>query len=227
MKRFKLVGLACMAILALTVMASASASANLPLILPEARPVKFNVKSGAGEFLQVGAAFSNVKCKKDTGSGELTEAKLGTFKVKFEECSSPIAGTCTALKAGEAAGTIEVTGKFHTWYVLDPANTKVAGLVFLIDPVHFTCGIALAKVEGCVAGSITPVSKKVPTTEHYTVTIAQKEKDVQLITKVFNDTGTEEITCELKSAENEKAAAQGIEVTTEEVTGTVETELMA
>jgi hypothetical protein len=220
MKRFTpvvlVIAMACVALAA-----TASSALALPTFLPGSG--NLTIKSGEGKLV---AGSNTVVCKSDTGSGKLTSETLGTFTVLFENCKSTgfIEGTCTGL-SDTIAGHITVSGTFHLRYI-KKTEPKSVGILFLIPEVHFSCeafGIKLlALVRGTLVCPITPINKTVKTTEHYTVKCEKPNP-----TKVFNEAGTAEESAGLESSFNGGAFEKGEEVTTEEVSDSVESKIDA
>jgi hypothetical protein len=236
MQRFRILGLAFLALLVLGSIVSATAASAATLeMLPEAseaNPIKFDkVKSGAGA-LQIKGKAEIIKCASDTGTAEATSKRLGTFDILFEKC---LVSTgfglflCTGLEDKENSSSILVKGTFHLRRLTK--DLKHILVSFLPKEVHFTCvGIIsiLFRVRGCVLGLITPVGKK---TKTYTITLAQKE-GVNEFTEVLNDAETATEKCILEASENTGAFTQAGEETTEEVSQAlqggkeIETEIM-
>ncbi len=153
MNRIRIIGLALVAVFAISAVAVASASAALPEFRQcqkvaiaktgewnnnicteknatkegefEKLPIKNNIKftSTSGESV-LKAGFGSVKCKKDKDSGETVSPTHITVTVTFEECKDSLARTCTT--AGQAAGVIK-TFLLKGWliYLNPPTNTTV------------------------------------------------------------------------------------------------------
>ena len=219
MKTLKPISLiVAVALVALT--ATASSALALPTFLPGSGTL--TVKSGEGELI---AGSNTVKCSKDKGSGSITSETLGTFKVTFEGCKSTgfISGTCTGL-SDATAGNITVEGTFHLRY--HTKEPKSVAILFLPKELHFSCeafGIKLlVLVRGTLACLITPINKTVKTSEHYTVKCEKPN-----LTKVFNEAGTAEESVGLESSFNGGAFEKAEEITTEEVSDSVESKIDA
>jgi hypothetical protein len=159
MSRFKAIGAGLMAILALSAFAVAMASAAEPTkMLPAGPGITFTSKSGEGVLLTVGG--SEVKCKKDAGTGTIDTTNLGNFHTEFKECKAKVSifeGPCSG--EGDSEGIILLLGTFHFW-LATLTNKLVAALVFLIREFHFTCVVAgvkeLVLVKGCAAALAEP-----------------------------------------------------------------------
>jgi len=72
-------------------------------------------------------------------------------------------------------------------------------------------------VTGCAAGEITPVNKSVASGEHYTVSMTKAATTRNEITKIENETGTGEETCQLKAKEGSGAYEEAAEAMQDEV----------
>ncbi len=163
MRRFKWLGVACAAIFVLAAMVTASASA---FVLPEVSAevgTKWTTEGTAPKFETL--AGNKVECEKVTGEGTVETGKtLGPFHVTFSgKCKGTISGIsapCTGL--GDATETILTLGKWHTVVDTKPKAALGAAILLLLEPVHFTCSIALIEVKGQVLCLITePLSPNV------------------------------------------------------------------
>ena len=148
MRQVKLLGLALMAILSLSIAATSAASALTLEGLPA--KLKFSFASTAGEKTQlVTLGGKNILCESVSGSGEFLSMRLGDVEFKFIKCKDDLLGTtCTGLS--DTAGNITVKGEFHLRHLLSP-NEAFVTLVILVSGVHFSCLGILFTVNGCVA----------------------------------------------------------------------------
>jgi hypothetical protein len=189
MQRLKLLVLAAMAVLSLSALVAASASAVTPAaILPETEAVTFTGTSGPGTLTALGGVLK-VECASDTSKGSLAAgAKLGPFEIDFKTCKDALSGSvCTGL--GEASGIILVSGEAHL--VVDVDSPALgAGMLFLVNLVHFTCGIVLTEVKGEVLCLIKPVATKGTHFEIVCEETAAGSGDPKE-TKYWNEAGTE------------------------------------
>lgn len=159
MQRLKVLVLASMAVLALSAIASATASAEkipAPTLLtePAGSAVTWTGESGLGKLTTLNGNV--IECNKDKSNGSFAaNAKLGPFTIDFEECKEPGTGfKCTGL--GEATGVILVTGEAHL--AVDTETPALgAGILFLLNTVHFSCFV-LIEVTGKVLCLIKPVN---------------------------------------------------------------------
>jgi hypothetical protein len=153
MRRLKLLGVACAAVLVLVALASASASA---FVLPEVLGVEataFTTLSDAPNPMIGALSGTLIECEKWHGTGTVEASKtLGLFHITLlGKCKGTIAGIvapCTGL--GDAAETILVLGKWHTVVDTKVGEALGAAILLLLEPVHFTCSIALVEVKGSV-----------------------------------------------------------------------------
>ncbi len=220
MQRIKLLGVAFMAVIALSAITAAMAQAENTKMLPEpteAAPVTFTGSSGAGTLETTGK--ETIKCTKDSSTGSAYSANLGTFVVSFEKCTAKSGlATCTGLNVS-TKGTIETKGTFHYWLALR-GSTLVDAIVFLPTETHFECEALSIKelilVKGCVAGEMTSGESL---TSVVTIKLAQSSAGINEITKVLPQESTEEIECKLTSKIAEKAAEQSSLVTLESILG--------
>ena len=217
MQRFRIIGMAILAIFAIGAVAAATASAEELRLLPlgtTANPVKFNVSSAGGEL---GSEVAKITCVKDKGTGETTSARLGKFRVTFEECKNVASGAaCRGLS--DLPGNITAEGEFHLRRLLGTeAEQKHIVVFFLLKEVHFSCSIVLVKVTGCVAGLIEPINKLA---KELTIKLTVSGGK-QVILEADTDgelTGMEKCG-PLQVSVNEAAPANGTESTTETMSG--------
>jgi hypothetical protein len=160
--RRKLFGLAAIAVLAITVMATAVAAAEETKILPEPTAVNELITNGtAGKFRIITLGGKEVKCEGAGGAARFSSFNLGIFHIIFIKCTGALGSTCTS--EGEPAGRVAVLGTVHFWLaLLLKSGSLVAALVYLMPPFHFTCeavGVKqLVLVLGCAAAHAEPVN---------------------------------------------------------------------
>lgn len=203
MRRLGWFGLVFVVVCASASVASASATATLPSLLPEAtgaNPVGFTSSSEASSFESGIGAFTSTKSK---GNGTGFSLKLGALLWLLEDVSNELDEGCTGLASGQKAGDIEVTGTFHVRDAKETVGvslTLVVAIIFLILPVHFSCGDTSMIETGCLAGLLlygAPKSKEV-TIDFEKV----KGKNDNKIIFVLTEGNEREEACELKSSEN-------------------------
>ena len=223
-----MLGLALAAMLTLSGLATASASAVEAEFTPFPNVIK-EIKGGAGEL--TGGPLP-LACKKGKGGeaggkgGTFKTAKTGHFDLLFEECTT--GGGLIKCKSldGSIAASILTKGTFEAVYVLKEGTNadEDPALVFQLEPVHMECSTLLAKIEGSVCGLITPVNVK---TKTFTVTI-EGNKAKETYSKVKGAT-TGLLKCQLFEEEDGKPESkkQAFEKTTEEVVVELEGELKA
>src|ERR1700685_2129253 len=112
----KLLTTVTIAILALTSLLAATASAEsnpkLPNILPGGtaeEPILAVSTSGKSTFGF--SALESITSQKSVGTLDGTSTKLGTFSVLFSEFTDILGEPCTGT--GDAVGTVAVAGTFH------------------------------------------------------------------------------------------------------------------
>jgi hypothetical protein len=209
MKRLKLLGLALVAMFALTA-ASASVAGALELtVLPTpsaASPLLYTFKSTAGTTTKlVTLAGKEVKCTSVTGVGDLTSSQLGTVEFKFAGCTGPLGVKCTGLEAGDKEGEILFKAETHLRHLLINNLPSDVHLVILVGHVHFTCFGVLFLVLGCVASDDLKTSPTGGTIiekllNSVYVNFLETGGD-PLVTSIDNEASTAMETCELKTKE--------------------------
>jgi hypothetical protein len=218
MRRFKLLGLALMAVFIAAVAVASTASAALPKILPETGAARNWTGGSDGTVIELLAA-NIVKCAEAPATGTQEANKpLGTFHIEFKNCTTEKGAVkCTGL--GDAAGVILTLGTWHS--VFDNLTTLSAALLFLLEKVHFSCSaLVLVLVSGeLVCLWLEPTSKKATHLFHCVQTATGGQEDKHY----FNEAGTEVLaglTCSTNEAAKEEACfelALGTQTFTEEV----------
>jgi hypothetical protein len=149
----KLLGVAIIATIALSAIASATASAALPEFLPGAAGTKFTGTGGPSTLAT--EKKGTFECKSDTASGELTtEKKLAIQTDDFKECK--VLGIFGAHSLEDTEGIILVKSKLHLCYI-NKAKKEV-GLLTELTPVHVEIAGKLLVVKGDQVAQITPVN---------------------------------------------------------------------
>jgi hypothetical protein len=153
MKLFRLRGVLLLAVFVAALALSAVAAADeTPLNLPFTAGEKFSGKSeGEPEFVSSNGTVicKEAKAVEAESAYESNLPPLGKFKIDFTGCTDKtVKEPCTGL--GEASGTILVGGTFHLVWDEEGATFELTvGTLFLVNTVHFICGIAvLFTVEG-------------------------------------------------------------------------------
>jgi hypothetical protein len=149
MKRIRLLGLALVALMALSsaIAATASAELALPQLLAQPANSKFTGKS-TGTVKLEDEKGNIVECEKATGEGTQETDTLGKFHITFEKCKSPVLGECKTV-SDKKAGIILSEGVFH--FVLDILGEPEESVAILFLPVEteFECSLfAKNKVRG-------------------------------------------------------------------------------
>jgi hypothetical protein len=197
MKSIKLFSLAIMAMFAVTGALAASASAEeLPNVLPggSVNPVTAATSSGEAEF---GNGLVKVTATSSTGSQTGNATKLGSFTTTFSGAKDILGRKCTGL--GETTeGVIKVTGTFHIRDFKEK-GTLLTASIQLLNEVHFSCGTLLERVQGCVAGALTPENVKAAA---LTLTLAKNGSlNDNLIITVLRENNSGEEACQLLAAD--------------------------
>jgi len=220
MQRLKVIGLALVAVLAITAVASATASAAKPEFVFTGTEKGFTGKQVGEGFLET-TGGTQVKCTAGTSSGEIEGAsgsnKVTKTVVTFTGCTS---SGFECHSPGQASGVIQTKElKGQLGYISSPEKTVGLDL----EPkegeffVEFTClGFLTSKVKGQVIGKLTPVNKEVKTTEHFTLTYKQT-KGVQELTELEIE-GVKDTGDILKSSLNGNPEEQSGEQSTQELT---------
>jgi hypothetical protein len=205
MQKIKLLGAAIIAVVALSAIASATASAALPEFLPGNAGEKFTGTSPSGT-LEINA-LEKITCSSDAVAGENvgTTKKEASATVTFKGCSA--FGIAGAKSLGEAEGTIVAKVKLKLCYI-NAAKKEVGVLTKVASPVHIEVGGKLVVVEGDQVGKITPVNTKTKTYKLSYEESGGKPKPE----------GCEGEKEHLTSAVNEGAAKESGEATTETTT---------
>lgn len=206
MRKVKMVGYSVLALLAISVVASASASAALPEFTPV--PNAFTAKSGKATLQQKGGATVTCKTSETTAKAknEVKTEKTGVYDILFLGCET-LGKVCTGL-TDTVAGSILSIGTFSISYLSKAAKT--VGIKLETGEVHFECGAgaALLTVKGCALGSLEKVNTK---TKTLTLNLTQKEGANELI---LDEAKTE---CKLLSQNEAKGFLQSGEGAVEAV----------
>jgi hypothetical protein len=149
MKRIRIVGLTLVAVLALSAIAASAAMAAAPEF--SKTKVKFTT-TGTEAVLGGGATIT---CKKVAGSGEITSTTALSATVTFEGCKGEVlGGKCPETIKSELVGTLGTVAAAEA--------TSEVGLLFKAKSgafSEFKCGSLTIKVEGTIAGEVTPTKK--------------------------------------------------------------------
>jgi hypothetical protein len=218
MKRFKVVGLALVAALAVVALTVAAASAAMTL--PEfTTQTSFKGTSGTGVLTSGGISIT---CKKDTSSGAMEASKkLGTFAIDFEKCTT-VGGLIKCNSLADASETILTPGSWHL-VLITRGGVDTRMLWFLPAPLHIECGSTLTLVTGTLLGSI-KATGTTKTEFEIGVNVVSKNQE---FTEFENDEGGIVKPATLKSAVNEGTAEPATEESKEnKITTAAKTELI-
>jgi hypothetical protein len=113
------------------------------------------------------------------------------------------------MRMDTAGGSsILLLGTFHLRY-REPAHNQ-AVIAYLLKPVHFTCvngtTEVLLEVTGCLAGKIGPTNMAIKLPQYFVTTLAATGVENE-ITKIENEAGNTEETCQLSAKEGTGAAS--------------------
>jgi hypothetical protein len=211
---------ALMAALAVSVVASASASAALP----EFSPARGLTGTGGSSLFQTEGFAIVPQCQSEASKGTITGPKSGTLEVELKGCNTGSGfNSVKCSTTGQAAGVVLFSATIEPVYITK--EPKVVGL--LVNVAEFTahCGISPVAVRGSYLGSITPINKKVKTTEHFTVT-AKETAGKNEYTGYENSSGEHKSTSLKESIEGGPFVQAGYQ-STEQLTPSVEMELKA
>jgi hypothetical protein len=209
MKRFRLLGLALLAVFSLGALIAASASAELPLLLgAKAFPQTWTgANDGAEKQTLETLKGEKIECNTTKASGTQETDTLGKYNLTFLECKT-ITGKCET--DGQPEGTIVTEGEYH--YVddfLGTAATLGVAVLFLAS-AHFLCPLALILVTGNVLCLILePLVSMVTHLIHCTTLAALK--GMPLDNDWWNDVGVLQ-TAKLESNKNEGAFEEASEL---------------
>jgi hypothetical protein len=216
MRTVKMFSTVILAVVALSAIASATASAALPEFNPGSTGTKFTGTSGAGT-LSTAAKATLIECTSDEVKGELTGAKKqGTAKIDFKGCKSfGIVGT---KSLGDAEGVILVEALLELCYI-NKANKEVGVLTEVPSskPVHVEVAGKLLIILGDAVGVLKAAAVE-PTTK-YTITYKQKggkqepagcEGKTENLLVQENETGAFENAGEATTENTEFAIAQSL-----------------
>jgi hypothetical protein len=192
-----------MAVFVAAVAVASTASAALPKVLPETGVAR--EWTGKSEGVVELKGPTSVECTEAPATGTQEANKpLGLFHIEFKNCSS-IGVKCTGL--GDATGTILTLGTWHS--VFDLLTTLTAGLVFLIEKVHFNCSaLVLVLVSGeLVCLWLKAEESNVTHSFHCKATSSTVQEDE----KYFNEAGTEvktKLSCSVNEAAKEEPCTE-------------------
>jgi hypothetical protein len=172
MRQVKLLGLALLALFALSAVASSVAAAN-PTILPtptEKEPLTFTSKTKAGSVNQLVSTSGKIlTCEKGEAKGEFTSADHGKVIAKAEGCKED--ASKAKCKSGATAGVVEGEGLIELVDVLPNSVLELGiwGESFALggeakkEDLKLTCGVLSITVLGSAIGLVDGVKTLVKT----------------------------------------------------------------
>jgi hypothetical protein len=211
MRRLNLLGVALVAMLALSAFVTTAAFAILPEHLPKGTWTGNN--DGKGVPTLEASSGTKVECEKAKGSGADVTDTLGTFTIDFEGCKTPNFFNAKCNTTGDGAGIILSTGEYH--FVYDTLSPLGIAVLFLANETTFECSSFLkTKVKGhLVCLILEPLVSMVTHLFH-----CEQEKGKQKETKYWNDEGKEvnkaELLCSLNGGAFEVCAELALGNTT-------------
>jgi len=216
MKHVRNMVVAFAALLALSAVVTATASAAKPEFLPLKAGEKYKGESKVTSKLAT-EKKGTIECTKNKESGETTgtTGKTGVLTVDFEGCT--VFGIANAHSLGDASNIILVHGTTTLCYI-NAANKEV-GIVIHPEPVHIEVAGKLVEVKGSVIGHLTPINSS--KTGPYKAAFTQSGGK-QTVTKC--EGGATET---LLTAENEGTFENSAEEATDEFSFEKAVELMA
>jgi len=158
MQRLKLLGLALVAIFALSALVSATSFGAIEILNKNKVKVEnteFSGHSNKETVFTVLEFFGKTKCPEVLIEAHLLSAQLGDFHLHWHKCTTNLGGTCTGL--GDEEGLILALGTFHLVYDKLLAEGPLgAGILFLLEHVHYVCegGLIIGKKLVLVLGEV-------------------------------------------------------------------------
>jgi hypothetical protein len=227
MKRFRILGIALLAVFAVGVVAAANASAEV-VVLPGASQ-NFTGAGGSATLETAGGVV--VVCETDTNEGTIEASKpLGTFHIHFLKCKIKALGVtapCASLDHKVSEEAILMLGTYHL--VFDHLGMTLSedgvGVLFLLEHLHFTCETGIIKILVLMLGELLCLIKPVNTKAAHFEIVCNETAGDPSETVYWNEAGTEVKmgTEALKAALNEgKEEGAGLRTT---MTETPENEL--
>lgn len=165
MRSIRLAGLVLVAVLAVSLVASSTASAAGPLFVTSGKPTF--TAPGKHLLILTTATTDFVECAQYSWSGEVSSATLeGNIHIHFLECTgkNTSGGECPAMSPGAPLENLIITRTLHGVLGLalpKPASGSDAGLLLLPNqqPILTLLGSCILEtaLEGSVAGLVEPV----------------------------------------------------------------------
>lgn len=213
MQRLKLLGVALMAVFALSAIASvATASAN-PTILPEPTEKAPLLYSFLGieksvPVLEGTKEGSEIKCTVILGKGDFTSGESGPVDIDFEGCTATKGGaSCTT--AGDAKGTI-LAKATATLVDFKVGGVLELGILFTNVKLTVPCGALTIEIQGSAIGKVDNVKNNVKTKA--ALVLVHQTKGEQAITTCE----LLEAVCKGKTFKLESNVGKGFELAGEE-----------
>jgi hypothetical protein len=207
MQRFKLLGLALVAVFASAAALSTSAFSALPQNLPEVAFERTWTGASDGEGTDAEpkllSGASEVKCKEAPATGtEESKKPLGLLHITFKGCKGFGGVACTGL--GDAAETILALGSWHL--VFDKLGAELlTAVLILTEHVHFSCSaLVLVLVLGAlVCLHLKPTESNTTHLFHCVIQANGEQED-----KTYEDANGNSVTAILLCSINEAATEE-------------------
>ncbi len=195
MKRIKTIGLALVAVFALSAVVAASASAAAPEFSP-ATEQGFTSSSGTSVLTAGGAGGTVITCTASSGAGRITGAKtVAGVSVTFTGCTAKSKGTCEVhstgagkeeIKTGELNGELGKVAKKEATSKVGLDLKAVSGSFVTVEG---TCiPFEKSSVSGSVIGEVTPVAGGAGTSGKLTYALEKEKQKIQMFEGGSKDT---------------------------------------
>lgn len=155
------------AVLALSAVATASASAALPEFSPGAGLTLTG--TGGASYFEVQGLAPVPNCSSLAAKAKLTSGKSGTLEVEMKGCHAGFA----ACQTGPASEVVDFTGTIEPVYL--SKEPKNVGLLVKLNEFTAKCGTVTVVVRGSFLGTITPINTGVAAGGRYTLTMKEHE----------------------------------------------------
>jgi hypothetical protein len=230
LKKVKLLGLALVALCALSATVVSMTASALPVVLPESSSERAWTGKNVGTEEQVleTTGGSKISCKAAVAEGtEESKKPLGLFHIHFSKCTTA-GGLATCHSLGDESGIILSLGSWH--FVFDTLGTTLGqagvGILFLVQDVHIECATVLILV---FAGGMVLCLVTKPTTSatsHEFFCKSNGSPGLPLERSYYNETGTNVQIATLLSSESGKTALQAVEIASGTVSESTALEIM-
>jgi hypothetical protein len=191
LKKVKLLGVAVVAMCALSATVMSLTASALPVVLPESASERSWTGKNIGPATLETTAGETIPCTTASAEGtEESKKPLGAFHIHFSSCSTA-GGLASCHSLGDETGIILSLGSWH--FVFDTLGATLGqagvGILFLLADVHIECAGVLILV---FAGGMVLCLITKPTTSATTHEFSCKSRaaGVPLELTYYNETGT-------------------------------------